>query len=94
MQSDGTDADLGDGEHDVRGGDEWRQGTVDPVAHDLGEHHADGLTQHDSLRLNAANTCTPSKTPTNISQSGFICSSSSSSSSSHRRRRRSSSSIN
>ena len=48
---------LGDGKHDIGGGDQWVKVSCYLVTYDLWEHHGDCLTQHDGFRLDTANTC-------------------------------------
>ena len=48
---------LGDGKDDISGGGEGAYFASELVPHNLGEHHADGLSQHDGLRLNPSHTC-------------------------------------
>lgn len=47
---------LGNSKHDVGGRDELVCSAVHLVAHHLGEHHADWLTQHNSFCFNPTHT--------------------------------------
>ena len=48
---------LRDGQYHVGGRGQLAQLAHELVAHHFRQHHADGLTQHDGLGLNASHTC-------------------------------------